>query len=176
MDTLETDESAPLPRGEDEKNMKVAVEKVHKLVEGELSKGIDPKRIVLAGFSQGERFVRTHTSSRRLIVGHDNTGCAITLLAGLSATKELGGLMCLSGWLPLTDNLHKDVNGTMHPMQSPHANKMPVFWGHGTADPIIRYGWGEKSRDLLKEMGFSEIESHAYPGEHRSTNDLQRLF
>ncbi|KAK4047132.1 hypothetical protein OIV83_005584 [Microbotryomycetes sp. JL201] len=140
MSSLDNSEDAPLPTNEDESNMKIAVDKVHKLVDAELAKGIEPTRIVLAGFSQ------------------------VTLLAGLSANKELGGMMCLSGWLPLTDQLHKDVNGTIHPMQSPHAHKMPIFWGHGTDDAVIRYGWGEKSRDVLKSMGFTQIESHAYPG------------
>ncbi|KAM0791559.1 hypothetical protein ACM66B_006006 [Microbotryomycetes sp. NB124-2] len=143
MESLDNSENAPLPTKEDEANMKVAVDKVHKLVDAELAKGIEPNRIILAGFSQG---------------------CAVTLLAGLSAQKELGGMMCLSGWLPLTDQLHKDVNGTIHPMQSPHAHKLPIFWGHGTDDAVIRYGWGEKSRDVLKTMGFTQIESHAYPG------------
>ncbi|KAK4048267.1 hypothetical protein OIO90_005886 [Microbotryomycetes sp. JL221] len=143
MSSIDNEEGAPLPKNEDENNMKLAVDKVHGLVEAELAKGVDPKRVVLAGFSQG---------------------CAIALLAGLSTQRDLAGMMCLSGWLPLSDQLHKDVNGTMHPMQTSHANKMPIFWGHGTADPIIRYGWGEQSRELLKQMGFTKIESHAYPG------------
>jgi predicted esterase len=33
--------------------MKLAVDRVHKLIQGELDKGIDADRIVLAGFSQG---------------------------------------------------------------------------------------------------------------------------
>ena len=54
MKTLDTEEHSPLPNNEDETNMKLAVKRVHDLVDAELEKGIEANRIVLAGFSQGE--------------------------------------------------------------------------------------------------------------------------
>lgn len=41
------------------------------------------------------------------------TGCAIVLLAAMSSPHQLGGIMCLSGWLPLA---YKIKNGK-HPVR-----------------------------------------------------------
>lgn len=43
----------PMPKHEQEEDMRKSVTYVHELVEGEIAKGVDPDRIVLAGFSQG---------------------------------------------------------------------------------------------------------------------------
>ena len=65
-------------------------------------------------------------------------------------------------------------------MMSDHAKKLPIFWGHGTSDPLIRFTWAEQSLKFLKEsLGFSDatkenlvgIEFHAYKGLVHSAND-----
>ena len=30
-------------------------------------------------------------------------------------------------------------------MISDHVKKLPIFWGHGKDDPLVRYVWGEQS-------------------------------
>ncbi|BGP25135.1 acyl-protein thioesterase 1 [Rhodotorula toruloides] len=134
-----SDLEPPLPTHEDETAMKKAVDRVHKLIQGELDKGIDSDRIVLAGFSQG---------------------CAISLLASLSSTEQLGGVMCMSGWLPLADQIK---NGK-HPYQKPHAHNVPVWMGHGDKDQTIRHSWGLKTLDLLHALAFRDVEFHTYSG------------
>jgi predicted esterase len=96
----------PLPSHDDEASMKGAVDRVHKLIQRELDKGIDADRIVLAGFSQGE-FARRLPRVVELTSARP-TGCAITLLAGLSTKEQLGGLMCMSGWLPLAEQIRNE--------------------------------------------------------------------
>lgn len=95
MDHLVNEPGSPLPPTIDVDSMKEAVSRVHALIDQELDRGIESQRIVLAGFSQG---------------------CAISLLSLLSTKHKVGGLMCLSGWLPMIDEIHRDANGTMHPV------------------------------------------------------------
>lgn len=53
MDELLLPDHAPMPKREDEKRMRAAVDRIHSLIQKELDRGIDSDRIVLAGFSQG---------------------------------------------------------------------------------------------------------------------------
>lgn len=61
-----------------------------------------------------------------------------------------------------------------------HAKKLPLFWGHGKSDPLIRFTWAEQSIKFLKEsLGFPEatkenpvgIEFHGYNGLVHSASD-----
>ncbi|BGP54804.1 hypothetical protein JCM8202_003312 [Rhodotorula sphaerocarpa] len=137
---------APLPTGgEDHAGMLAAVERIHRLVRDQVTrKGIDEDRIVLAGFSQG---------------------CATALLSALSYPARLGGVACLSGWLPLSDRIQRDRgNRTSHPLQSEYAHEMPVFWSHGTHDPVVLPTWAQESIGHLDRMGFRNVSFHSYPG------------
>ena len=53
---------------------------INRLITDEVDAGMDPSRIVLGGFSQG---------------------ATMSLLTGLTGERKLGGLLVLSGWLPL---------------------------------------------------------------------------
>lgn len=116
---------------EDAPGMSDSVRKLDALVKAEVDAGIPQERIVLSGFSQGG---------------------AIVLLSGLGgrAVREggepwkLAGVAVMSGWLPLRDRFKSLI--------SPHALTMPVFWGHGTDDPLVRYSFGRKSAEILKDQ------------------------
>jgi len=95
------------------------------LSELEAAAGLDPSRTVLGGFSQGG---------------------AMTLLTGLTTAKRLAGLFVLSGRLPLR---HKFAS-----MVSPHASSLPIFWGHGTADPLVTHDLGHAcAQFVISEIG-----------------------
>ncbi|KAJ7226058.1 lysophospholipase I [Mycena pura] len=95
------------------------------LSELEAAAGLDPSRIILGGFSQG---------------------AAMTLLTGLTTAKRLAGLFVLSGRLPLR---HKFAS-----MVSPHAASLPIFWGHGTADPLVTHDLGHAcAQFVMSEIG-----------------------
>ena len=87
---------------EDEAGMLASVRTISQLVAEEVDAGIPSERIIVGGFSQGS---------------------AISLLTGLTIERKIAGLVCLSGWLGLSDKAAA--------MQTDHAKKLPIFWGHG---------------------------------------------
>lgn len=45
-------------------------------------------------------------------------------------------------------------------MLSGHVKKLPIFMGHGTADPMLKFEFGKGSADYLKsELGFATVAS-----------------
>src|SRR5439155_18412138 len=106
------------------------------LIEREKARGMRPERIVLAGFSQGG---------------------AIALYTGLRHAQRLAGIMALYTYLISPDALAAEATA---------ANQgVPIFMAHGSADPVVRFQWGEASKRLLEAAGY-EIEWHTYPMEH----------
>ncbi|TFL05819.1 Phospholipase/carboxylesterase [Pterulicium gracile] len=96
---------------------------LNKLISTEVDAGIDASRVVLGGFSQGG---------------------AMSLLTGLTGERTLGGLVVLSGWLPL--------NAKFKSMATDAVKRTPIFWGHGKADPLVKYQFAEASVKFLKEQ------------------------
>ncbi|GAA5882374.1 hypothetical protein JCM3774_004323 [Rhodotorula dairenensis] len=142
--TLPPNVTSPMPTREDQLGMELAISRMHGIVHDQVErKGIDEDRIVLAGFSQG---------------------CAVALLSALSYPGKLGGVVCLSGWLPLASKIRTEGDRSKHPLQSGHAHEMPVFWGHGTADLVVYHHWAQESVAHLHRMGFANISFHAYSG------------
>jgi phospholipase/carboxylesterase len=107
------------------------------LIDREHARGIDPQRILLAGFSQGG---------------------AVALAAGLRRKTPLGGLIALSTYLPGAEAAGQSlVEG---------AATQPVFMAHGAADPVIPLVHAERSAHALQSFGF-EVEWHRYPMAHQ---------
>jgi predicted esterase len=72
--------SFPPARNEwDEAAIASSVSNVEAWIQAEVHRGIDPRRIVLMGFSQG---------------------AALSLLVALTTLHELGGVISLAGWIP----------------------------------------------------------------------------
>jgi len=115
---------------EDEKGMIASRDGLSALIRSEVDSGTPASRIVLGGFSQG---------------------AAMSLLAGLTAEPKLGGIACLSGWLPLRHKFKE--------MATENAKNLPIFWGHGTADPLVQFTLGRMSADfLIRELGVKAVE------------------
>ncbi|KAJ6573980.1 Phospholipase/carboxylesterase [Mycena vulgaris] len=111
---------------EDEEGMLETIASIEQLITQEVDSGIDASRIVLAGFTQGG---------------------AVTLLTGLTTKRKLAGLAIMNGRLPISHRIKE--------MAPPHASSLPVFWGHGIADPLAKYVFGQVSVKFMKEeMGF----------------------
>ncbi|KAJ3514247.1 hypothetical protein NLJ89_g2486 [Agrocybe chaxingu] len=109
---------------EDEEGMRTSAGLIKDLIKFEIEKnGIPANRILLGGFSQGG---------------------TMSLLAGLTGEFKLAGLTVLSGWLPLRSKF-KD-------MASPNAISTPIFWGHGSADPLVKAQFSKDSADFLTEQ------------------------
>jgi phospholipase/carboxylesterase len=121
---------------QDEAGMRASIGEVETLIARERSRGIPSEHIVLAGFSQGG---------------------AIALAAGLRHPEKLGGIIALSTYLPLHATLAGERNA---------ANAtLPIFWGHGTLDPVVILQRGTDSRDLLQSLGYT-VDWHIYPMAH----------
>jgi len=136
-----SDESAP----EDEKGMNASKELIHGMIKEQIDKGIPSERIVVGGFSQGG---------------------VVSILAALTAEYKLGGLVCMSTWLPM----RKKIADMKHSANS----ELSVFQAHGELDYVVRYVWGEKTRDALKELGHP-VEWHSYPNLDHSADPQELL-
>jgi len=111
------------------------------LIQQQLDDGFIAQNIILAGFSQGG---------------------AIALHTGLRFAQPLGGIMALSTYLPLADQLETDTAGL---------NKsLPILMAHGTHDPIIPIAAAAQSRQQLIAQGYS-VEWQKYSMEHSVCED-----
>ena len=113
-----------------------SIAQVEALVARESDRGIPANRLILAGFSQGG---------------------AVTLAAGLRRTEPLAGLIALSTYLPMAPQARADLE--------PHATQQPLFMAHGSQDPVVPPQAGERSAQVMRELGF-EVEWHRYPMAH----------
>ena len=123
-------------RREDEAGLRESQALIEALIADERARGMAANRIVLAGFSQG---------------------CAMTFMAGLRHGERLGGLLGMSGYLPLAELTATERSA---------ANAgVPIFQAHGSADPMITMARATASRDALVALGYP-VEWHAYPMPH----------
>jgi phospholipase/carboxylesterase len=127
---------AELQEREDEAGLRESQAAIAALIDRERARGIEPRRIVLAGFSQG---------------------CAMTLLTGLRYGERLAGLVGMSGYLPLA--------ATTAAERTPANAGLPIFLAHGTHDPMVAVERGSASRDALAALGHP-VEWHTYPMQH----------
>ena len=110
---------------QDDAGINASTERMHALLDAERASGIASERLIVAGFSQG---------------------CAMALHAGLRYGHRLGGVLGLSGYLPVHTRLAAEAHA---------ANKAtPVMLMHGTQDAVVAMGLGLASKDLLLAQGY----------------------
>lgn len=100
--------------------------RVRQLIQAELVAGIEARRIVIAGFSQGG---------------------AIALQVALRYPQRLAGVMPLSTYLPLRQSLATEA--------SVENGDIPILMCHGREDTIVPLQLAERSRDLLLTQGYA---------------------
>ncbi len=123
-------------RKEDDAGIRESAAVVNGYVEQQNALGIDTKRIVIAGFSQGG---------------------AIALQAALRYPARLAGVMALSTYLPLRDTVAAEA--------APANRDVPILMCHGLRDGMVPATLGQASRDLLQGLGY-QVQWQAYPMEH----------
>jgi phospholipase/carboxylesterase len=121
---------------QDEAGVRQSIAQVEALIAREQERGVPSERILLAGFSQGG---------------------AIALAAGLRHAQKLAGIIALSTYLPIADSLAAERSAANAPV--------PIFWGHGTFDPVVILQRGLDSRTALEALGY-QVEWHTYPMAH----------
>jgi len=123
-------------RRADETGVRASQASVGTLIEREISHGIPARRIVIAGFSQGG---------------------AIALQTGVRYPHRLAGIMALSTYLPMADRLEAEASA---------ANRdVPIFYAHGTHDPVIPLAMATASVAKLTAAGY-RVEWQEYPMQH----------
>ncbi|MFW0094554.1 MAG: alpha/beta hydrolase [Coxiella endosymbiont of Haemaphysalis qinghaiensis] len=110
---------------EDKEGIAQAQRSINQLIEEEISKGVLSNHIVLAGFSQGG---------------------AMALHTGLRYLKSLAGIIALSTYLPLADQLAVEASVVN--------KKIPIFIAHGNSDPILPLTLGKQTFQLLNQLGY----------------------
>jgi phospholipase/carboxylesterase len=86
--------------------------------------GIEPHRVVIAGFSQG---------------------AVMSYALGLGAGRPRpAGIIALSGFMPTVPGFEVDLAGR---------KELPVAIGHGTLDQVIGVEWGRQAHELLEGAG-----------------------
>jgi len=121
---------------EDEAGIRDSQGLLEELISIETRKGIPHGKIVLAGFSQGG---------------------AIALQAALRHPERLGGILALSTYLPLQQELEQERKA---------ANQdLPIFMAHGEYDDMIPMDRAVRSRDALRSLGYA-VEWREYPMPH----------
>jgi len=122
---------------QDETGVRESAAMLTRWIDREHERGIDARRIVIAGFSQGG---------------------AIALHGGLRYADRLAGIMALSTSLPVHERLASEAAA---------ANRdLPILMCHGTADPVLPVQMGEASRDQLVAAGYP-VDWKAYPMQHQ---------
>jgi phospholipase/carboxylesterase len=123
-------------RRADETGVRASQARVNQLIEREIARGVAARHIVIAGFSQGG---------------------AIALQTGLRYPQRIAGIMALSTYLPLADRLAAEASA---------ANRdVPIFYTHGTHDPVIPLAMATASHEKLLAAGYA-VEWHEYPMQH----------
>ena len=132
FDLLALDRDAP----EDESGIRESADFLERLIARETERGIEPSRILLAGFSQGG---------------------AVALFTALRYSKALAGVIALSTYLPLSETLSQEKN--------PANDQIPIFMAHGQFDNVVDINIARSSRNRLVETGYS-VNWREYPMLH----------
>ncbi|MDZ7803523.1 alpha/beta hydrolase [Thiohalophilus sp.] len=133
--------SPQIQQDEDRDGIQASQAILEALIRREVERGIDTRRLVLAGFSQGG---------------------AIALHTGLRHNEPLGGILALSTYLPLVSTFEQE--------REPTNQHIPIFMAHGKSDPIVPLWLAEDSRYFLEQAGYS-VDWHTYAMQHQVSLD-----
>jgi phospholipase/carboxylesterase len=121
---------------EDERGVRESQHAIEALIERERKRGIEPERLLLAGFSQGG---------------------AIALQTALRYPAPLAGVLALSTYLPLPDKMENE--------RSAANQNVPILMAHGIEDPIVPLKLAQASCSRLLTLGYP-VQWHEYEMPH----------
>lgn len=116
-----------------------------------------------AGITQSESIIRSALDLQikdgfaqdTIFLAGFSQGAAMALFTGLRTPFTLGGIIMLSGYLPLAAEAKSSVN-----------QEIPIFIGAGEYDPLVLPAWTQMSVEHLREHDYHQVEFHRYPMEH----------
>ena len=121
---------------EDAQGIARSADAVAALMKTQLDAGITSDRLVLAGFSQGG---------------------AMALYVTLTYHQPLAGVLALSCYLPLADQLSTRIN--------PANQNTPILMMHGDSDPVVPIDFAQQSMQHLIAQG-CPVQWQQYPMAH----------
>ena len=125
-------------RGEDAAHIQESVDAVLELVACEQARGIEPNRIILAGFSQGG---------------------VIALMAAIQSSSPLLGVMALSTYLPFDDKIPDDASRIeVFQAHGQFDNVLPLSWGQMARDLLVGSGFSVEWHEYPMEHSVSGAE------------------
>ncbi|KAI7819431.1 acyl-protein thioesterase-1 [Gamsiella multidivaricata] len=92
--------------------------------------------------------------ANRIVIGGFSQGCVMGLLLSLTSEFKFAGVVALSGYLPLHSKIFN--------MATEANKKTPIFWGHGDADQVVRYEYGQRSVEQLQKHKYA-VRFNTYP-------------
>jgi phospholipase/carboxylesterase len=105
-----------------------SAQRIAALLRRETERGVEARRIVVAGFSQG---------------------AAMALHVGTRWPEALGGVIVLSGY-----HVRRDAFAA----ERSDANRgTPMFFAHGRADPLVPIAWGRAARADVAQWSTAEL-------------------
>lgn len=123
---------------------------INSMIEAEIARGIPSHRILLAGFSQGGA-IALHTATR--------------------FNQPLAGVLALSTYLPLKNQLQEK--------QHVANQQLPIWMAHGRHDSVITLSTAQSSRQALESAGY-KVEWHEYEMPHsvceEEVNDIRNFL
>lgn len=124
------------PLREDAAHVRESEREISSLIERERERGVPASRIVLAGFSQGG---------------------AMALHVGLRSPEALAGILVLSGYLLLPDQLARE----RHPKTADSA----LLFCHGRFDPVVPLELARRAHESVCRAGYAAT-FEEYPMQH----------
>jgi phospholipase/carboxylesterase len=121
---------------ESERHVRESAALVDALLDRERQRGVPSARTVLAGFSQGG---------------------ALALFTGVRHPEPLAGIMVLSAY--------ELLGGTREQEQTEANRTTPMFFGHGTYDPMVSVKGGRLAHEAFSRG--RDARWHEYPIEHQ---------
>ena len=141
------DVSTALTQPEDEEGIKASSAAIHKIIEDEISSGIRSSRIAVGGFSQGS---------------------AMSIYSTLTSKNDMGGLVALSGFVPLRNSL---------PGAAVEINKdVRALQVHGAADTFLPYDPVATLSNSLMGAFMTNLEFKVFEGLGHTINEEETLY
>ena len=128
--------SLEMNSNEDIQGVEKITREIHAMIDDQHQHGIAIDKIVLAGFSQGG---------------------ALALYAGLTFSKKLSGLMGLSSYLPLRDQIDDATKFASRGLR--------IFLAHGSYDDVVPMAYAHEAKEILEGQKFT-VQWNTYPCAH----------
>ncbi len=127
---------SPGKRAINSEQLETSSQQLITLMEQQRDSGISPKRLFLAGFSQG--------------------GAVVYHTAYLRWNEALGGVIALSTYAPTFENVNQ-----LSPVQA----QTPALCMHGSNDPVVPFAMGQAAQQQLASWGVP-VTWQDYPMQH----------